>query len=277
MKRVITFIIFIFFIASCGFIKNIRENKIQQRAKENFHIYILLGQSNMSGRGRLDSIDTLPHNRVYMFNSDSIWVLAKDPIHNELTKTVGTGLGLSFGKKMAENNKNTKIGLIPCAIGATSINQWFSDSCHLPSGVYPYDEAINRINLGSKEGTIKGFLWHQGESDCDKLVDVESYEKKFILFKINILNDLSLKESTFVIGELGHFLYDKKPLAKDLNDVLRKIALNDKCIGLVKSDSLNHKGDKIHFDSHSYRILGTRYAHKMIEVQQSFKKKRRFL
>ena len=45
------------------------------------HIFVLAGQSNMSGRGEVEEIDRTPHPRVYALNAQDEWVLAVEPLH----------------------------------------------------------------------------------------------------------------------------------------------------------------------------------------------------
>ncbi len=227
-----------------------------------------MGQSNMAGRGEIEGIDTIIHPRVYMLTTDTVWISAKNPMHYDKFKFVGTGLGLSFGIRMAEQDSNVTIGLIPCAKGGSSIDNWITGSFHEGTNSYPYDEAIIRIKNGMNKGVIKGILWHQGEADCKVKGDVQVYEEKFLVFIDSLEKDLGLINIPIIIGEIGYFFYKKRPLAEDLNNVFEKISANNDCIGLVKSDSLNHKGDKVHFNSDSYRVLGLRYANEMIRVQQ---------
>jgi len=267
MKRLLYLISFTLILSSCSTLRNFQKRKEQQKSKDNFHIYLLLGQSNMAGRGKIEGLDTIVHPRVFMLNQDTNWVLAKNPIHFDKPKYVGTGLGLTFGIEMAKQDSNVTIGLIPCAKGGSSIDNWINGSFHEGTKSYPYDEAIVRIKKGMKKGVVKGILWHQGESDCS-VKSVQLYEAKFLALKDSMEKDLKLISIPIVIGEVGHFLYDKRPSAEDLNKVFEKISGNNSCIGLVKSDSLNHKGDKLHFNSNSYRLLGLRYANEMIRVQQ---------
>ena len=42
---------------------------------------------------------------------------AVEPLHFDKPKIVGVGLGLAFGKAMAEAEPDVTIGLIPCAVG----------------------------------------------------------------------------------------------------------------------------------------------------------------
>jgi hypothetical protein len=267
MKQLRYLIVLTLLFSACSPGRNLSKSKQEQIRKENFHIYLLLGQSNMSGRGVIEGIDTLVHPKIYMLNADTAWVLARDPIHFDKPKTVGTGLGLSFAKKMIENDTSITIGLIPCAKGGSAMKDWTSNTYHEETESYPYDEAIDRIKKGMEKGVIKGVLWHQGESDCKEESDVLSYKEKFLAFKDSLEEDLGIEEIPIIVGEVGYFLYRKRPLAEDFNAVLNEIALENNCIGIVKSDSLTSKRDKIHFDSKSLRELGVRYADEMIILQ----------
>jgi hypothetical protein len=271
LLRHVYFFTFMLILTSCSTIRNFLERKEKQKTKDSFHIYLLLGQSNMAGRSEIESIDTVVYHRVKVLNQDTNWVVAKNPLHFDKPKYVGTGLGLTFGIQMAKQDSNITIGLIPCAKGGTSINEWKNKSFHKETESYPYNDAILRIKKGMNKGVIKGVLWHQGESDCSKKEDIEMYEQKFLAFKDNLEKDLGLMNIPLIIGEIGYFTYEKYPLAQDLNKIFEKISTSKSLIGIVKSDSLNHNGDKIHFNSASYRLLGLRYANEMIKLQQKVK------
>jgi hypothetical protein len=44
------------------------EEPIKLPAKENFHLFLLVGQSNMAGRGMVDAQNKTPDPRVLMLN-----------------------------------------------------------------------------------------------------------------------------------------------------------------------------------------------------------------
>ena len=240
----------------------------QQQKKEQFHIYLLMGQSNMAGRGQVEAQDTVTHPRVLVLTQDTAWNLARDPLHFDKPKVVGVGLGLTFGKIMAGRDKNIRIGLVPCAKGGSSIDQWIAGAYHEQTKSYPYDEALSRAKIAANYGTIKGMLWHQGESDTKSVMRVQAYKDKFLKLKRDLEQELGLVNLPTIIGELGQFYFEKRPNAQDMNALFAEISLENKCIGLAKSNSLTHKGDGTHFDSKSYRILGKRYAQAMIELQK---------
>lgn len=269
MKKILFFLVITIIFTSCGPIGKILNN----RQKKKFHIYLLMGQSNMAGRGKVEPIDTIIHSRIFVLK-DTTWKPARSPLHNDKPKVVGTGMGFSFGKKMADHNENVLIGLVPCAKGATSIDDWMKGKYHSRTESYPYDEMLHKAKKAMLEGVVKGILWHQGESDCKSVKDVYEYEKKFYQLLDNLEKDLGLSNIPVIVGELGHFLYNDRPLAKEFNFILKDIAVINHCIELAKATDLNHKGDNVHFDSASYRILGERYAKKMIELQPICKKKK---
>ncbi|WP_215238997.1 sialate O-acetylesterase [Dyadobacter helix] len=87
-------------------------------------LYLLIGQSNMAGRGVIsqDSPNISPNIR--MLNNSNAWVIAQDPLHADFPKAAGVGPGLAFAREMERQNPGKQIGLIPCAVGGTSIDEW---------------------------------------------------------------------------------------------------------------------------------------------------------
>ncbi|WP_339877255.1 sialate O-acetylesterase [uncultured Algoriphagus sp.] len=256
-----------FLFLGCSSGKSIATKDSDSRiSKENLHLYLLMGQSNMAGRGKVESIDTLTHPRVFMLNKAGNWVLAKDPMHFD-KPVAGTGLGLTFGKVMANQNNAISIGLIPTAVGGSSINYWFADSLYQQTNSYPYDDMIRRAKKAMETGTLKGILWHQGEADSNTDANVKGYPEKFKAMIDSLKSDLGIESIPIVIGEIGYFFYSKASSAKSMNATINQIANKDECIELVTAEGLNHKGDSTHFDSDSYHALGARYAAKMQKLQ----------
>jgi hypothetical protein len=255
------------FILGCSSPKSIATKASNTiTSKDNFHLYLLMGQSNMAGRGKIEALDTLPHPRVLMLDKALNWVAAKDPMHFDKS-AAGTGLGLTFGKIMANENTNIRIGLIPTAVGGSSINYWFADSLFQQTKTYPYDDMIRRTKKAMEAGTLKGILWHQGESDSNTENGINEYTKKFEAMLDSLKSDLGIESVPVVMGELGYFFYPRAKYAEEMNGVINQIASTSNCIGLVTAEGLKHKGDSTHFDSDSYHALGVRYAAKMQEIQ----------
>jgi hypothetical protein len=49
--------------------------------KDKFYLVLLVGQSNMAGRGTVEEQDRTPHPRALMLNKAGEWVPATDPMH----------------------------------------------------------------------------------------------------------------------------------------------------------------------------------------------------
>ncbi len=200
---------------------------------------------------------------------------ARDPIHFD-KDLAGVGLGRSFGIAMAKANPNANIGLIPCAVGGSPIDVWRSGAYYKQTKTYPWDDMEKRLKIALKDGTLKGVLWHQGESDSNP-EKCYSYKAK-LEDLIQRVRELSGNPDVpFVAGELGRFMIknnkeeysQQKPSpAEVVMQSTKEVIKNDENANFVKSKGLNDRGDQTHFNSESYRILGKRYAKAMLNLQR---------
>ena len=236
--------------------------------KENFHLFLLAGQSNMAGRGDVEAEDKQPHARVLMLSKDGNWVPAVDPMHYDKTNA-GVGLGRTFGKVLADGNTNITIGLIPAACGGSPISAWEPGAYFDQTTSHPYDDAIARARLAMKQGTLKAILWHQGESDGDPRL-APLYKAKLEQLIARFRKDLDAPDLPVIVGQLGQF--EKAPWSqstKMVNDAQIAVAKEMKNVGFVSSDGLLSKSDNLHFDARSQREFGKRYAEAYLKTQQS--------
>ena len=229
--------------------------------KNSFKLFLLAGQSNMAGRGKIDPNDNAPHERVWAFNKAEEWVPAVDPLHFDKPKIVGVGLGRTFANALAENHPGWHIGLIPCAVGGSPIGTWKPGAEYDALGVHPYDDAIKRARAAIQSGTLAGILWHQGESDSGKPELQATYADNLEALIARFRSDLEAPEVPFLIGELGHFP-DRGWTDREapVNVAHRKIAESVPHCGWVSSEGLKAGPDGTHFDAESFREFGRRYA-----------------
>ena len=228
--------------------------------KENFHLFLLVGQSNMAGRGKVGPADKKPHPRVLMLNKAGEWAPATDPLHFDKPGMVGVGLGKTFGTIVAEKSPGIAVGLIPCAHGGSPISVWQPGKYYRPTRGHPWDDAMKRAKLAMKTGTLKGILWHQGESDSKQGL-AEAYEKKLHDLVSRFRKELDAPQVPFIAGQMG--VFEERPWSeakKRVDQAHRELPMKMKNAGFVNSKGLAHKGDKVHFDASSYRELGRRYA-----------------
>ena len=229
----------------------------QSPAKKNTWVFILAGQSNMAGRGMVEPQDTLPDQRIFSIDQNGKLVYAKEPLNLFEPSYAGLDCGYSFAKTMLKKiPARINIVVIHAAVGGSSIRQWIDDSTH--RNVQLLSNFKEKVEIAKKYGTIKGILWHQGESDAN--------QKRIPLYRDN-LNILFNKLRTIVnnpqlpivMGELGSF--SKDPISFEaINSIIRNYPQTDPFASFIKTGDLTHKGDSLHFNSVGQRTMGERYA-----------------
>lgn len=235
-------------------------------AKEKLHLYLLIGQSNMAGRGVVEEVDKKPHARVLMFTKEGTWAPALDPLHFDKPNIAGVGLGSTFGRVMADADPGITIGLVPCAVGGTPLERW-------QKGRDLYEQAMVRIQAAMKDGILKGVLWHQGEGDAADPEKATSYATRLAAMVGDLRKDLGAPDVPFVAGKLGEFLADttkdgRPSHWKTVNVQIAGLPALVEHAAVVESAGLKHKGDVVHFDSASLREFGRRYAQAMQKLQK---------
>jgi hypothetical protein len=235
-------------------------------AKENFHLFLLVGQSNMAGRGEVTPDDQQPDPRVLMLNKDGRWVPAVDPMHFD-KPSVGVGLGRTFGLEIAKATPGVTIGLIPCAVGGSPIETWEPGAFDEATKTHPWDDAMTRARLALPAGTLKGILWHQGESDSTP-ERAGLYEQRMHDLIARFRTELAAPAVPFIAGQMGIFPESPWSAEKKIVDrVHQNLPAQIKRSAFVSAGGLTHKGDKVHFDSASYRELGKRYAAAFLAIK----------
>lgn len=253
----------------------VREKVLPPNSKNGFHLYLLAGQSNMAGRGYPEAIDTMGNIRVLRLNKEGEWEIAKDPLHFD-KPAAGVGPGLQFGKIMANADNSVVIGLIPSAVGGSGIAYWKKGAFYPATQTNPYDDAIARTKKAMQSGTLKGILWHQGEADSDQEKS-SSYEDNLKSLINAFRADLAAPNVPFVAGELPDFqIYKEDTTGKktvniyaiQVNNAIAHLKKTVKNYGFVSAKNTKHRGDHLHFDATSARIMGERYAKQMLKFRK---------
>jgi len=252
--------------AAGGAQTNAAAPSVRLPVKEKLQLYLLMGQSNMAGRGKIGSEDQTPNPRVLVFTLAGKWEAAVEPITRDKPAMLGVGPGLAFGKALAEKAPGVTIGLVPCAFGGTPLQRW-------QRGGDLYSNAVHRAKLGLRDGTLRGILWHQGESDSGTVTNANSYGDRLAGMIRDIRADLASPDLPFVAGQVGEFLYDRgperSPYARVVNAALAELPSKVPGTACAPSKGLQHKGDQLHFDAASQRELGRRYAAEMLRLQSA--------
>lgn len=235
-------------------------------------LWLLCGQSNMKGRG---FIPEEPHNDpriVMMHKMDDQWYLARHPLH--LTgdaKTfqghdnAGVGPGLAFAEVLAAQDRTAAIGLVPCAVGGSSIKLW-------QKGAKLYEDALRRAKLALPttapvKARIRGILWLQGEANANA-EELPLHAARLRAMIEAFRTDLALPELPFIACTIGEM--KGEPLLtnlKAMNEVLLSLPRSVPHTACVDARDLKtHIGDAVHFDTAAQNEIGRRFAAKHLEI-----------
>jgi hypothetical protein len=249
--------------------------------KDKFQLYLLVGQSNMAGRGIVEAQDTVPNRHVLRLNKASQWELAQDPLHFD-KPVAGVGPGLTFGRLLAAQDTSVVIGLIPCAVGGSGIDAWTPGAYFADTKAYPYDEALARAKVAQQAGTLAGIIWHQGETDSNPEKS-PTYAAKLTALIARFRTDLQAPAVPFVAGQLPAFQFQKVGSDGVLHTNADAVRINDAVAALgktvphyayVSAAGTTDRGDQLHFDARSARLMGQRYAQAMQQLRKARRRAR---
>jgi hypothetical protein len=226
-------------------------------------LFLLIGQSNMAGRGDLAELPLGPDPRL-LVHRETGWETAKEPLHSDPRKWAGAGLGMSFGLTLLSALPDCTVGLIPCAVGGSPLAQWMP-------GAPLYEAAVNAWRLAARGEAVAGILWHQGETDGEGEDTARTYAARVRAFFPALRRDIGSPHAPIVVGELGTFLRDSAEIrwSAEVNAALRGLPSELPACACVSSEGLSDRGDRLHFGTPSLRILGERYARAWLSLAGS--------
>ena len=242
---------------------------VSAQEKEEYDVFLLIGQSNMAGRGHMiEGDEDIIDKNVFILDDKGEVVPAKNPLnqYSSIRKSMSMqkiSPALGFAKKIAKKTKR-KILLVVNARGGTAISQWAKGE----TGDGYYEEAVRRTKQAMKYGQLKAILWHQGCGDAKK---TDVYMDKLSSFVSSLRKDLNA-DVPFIAGELGCW----RSVVDSFNVMIRTISENipdsdwvsaKGCAPIVTKKS-NGKPDlnDPHFDRKSQILLGKRYADKVLKL-----------
>ena len=249
----------------------------------NFHIYLLLGQSNMQGTADIQSQDRNINNlRVRTLQSENgcsgqNWTYGQwrtaEPPQVRCNQEGGLGPGDTFGHTMAANtDESITIGLVGGAYGGAKIEYFLPNcggDCTPPyggisgapdNGTGGYKWVLDLAQKAQTEGVIKGIIFHQGESNSGQ----SNWPNLVNQYVTALRNDLGLSadELPFIAGELPY-----TGCCSSHNTLVRQIPNAVQNGHVVTAEGgLNDKGDGLHWNSAAVREMGRRYANKMLTL-----------
>ena len=248
----------------------------------DFYIYLCFGQSNMEGQGKIEEQDKTVDSRFRVMQAidcpdlgraKGTWRTAVPPLCHCMS---GLSPADHFGRTMVANLPDRiKVGVISVAIGGCDIRlfdkdlyqhydstyneDWFTNIIKAYNG-NPYKHLIDLAKLAQQDGTIKGILLHQGESNTGDTQWL-SYVKKIY---DDMLTDLSLDADSVPLLA-GEVLSAQGNCCSAMNPIINKLPDTIPTSYVISSAGCTGQDDA-HFDSEGYRELGRRYALKMLSL-----------
>lgn len=230
------------------------------------HSILIIGQSNMGGRGYPADVDPIKNPDI-LVNRNGRWRPMYVPVNPDRI-TSGINLVESFADRY-QKEKGVQVGIIPCADGGTSLDQW-------AVGSLLFDHACYMAKLAQRTSTIAAVLWHQGESDCGDS-NYPLYEEKMLKILDGFRDRLGLHDVPFLLGGLGDFL-TKFPGSdvfgrnyKHVNEALKRITTKRERVGFVSAEGLGSNPDFMHFSAQALREFGIRYYEEFLRHEDKTK------
>lgn len=229
-----------------------------------FHVFLLLGQSNMAGYPAIEDADRKEDDRIQVLGFDNCastgrveneWDNASPPLHACWSDAIGPGD--YFAKTLIDYYpEGDTIGMVPCAIPGERIETF------MKAGGSKYDWIIQRAKLAQRAGgVIDGMLFHQGESNNGDT----NWPRNVNTFVEDLRTDLGLGDVPFLAGELlytggcaGH-----NTLIDQLPDVVTNAhVVSAEGLAVDPADTQYN----LHFCRDAQIEFGKRYAEKMVEA-----------
>jgi len=250
----------------------------------DFHIYLCFGQSNMEGQGTIEAQDRTVDSRFRILQAVNCsgqtaanWRTATPPLSRCNT---GIGPADNFGRTMvASLPSHIRVGVVHVAVAGCKIElfdkhnyasyvnslssneQWMRNIINEYGG-NPYARLVELAKIAQKDGVIKGILMHQGESNSGD----NQWPGKVRGVYNNLLTDLGLSASEVPL--LAGQVVDagQGGLTAGMNTTINALPNTIPTAHVISSSGCTAVSDRLHFTTAGYRLLGERYAQKMLSL-----------
>ena len=259
---------FVFIVVCLAFFACQANAQPSGRDKE-YDVYLLIGQSNMAGRGTMHASDTTRSiEGVYLLSDKGEVLEARNPLnrYSSIRKNISMqqiGPGTGFSEQMYKKT-GRKVLLVVNARGGSKIEEW------LPGTVY-FNEAVRRCRQAMEYGELKGILWHQGCSNAR--TDRQEYMEMLSSLTEALREDLCPKKTVpFIAGEIAYWVEGAESFNKMIHSISDRIPdssyISVRGCGPLKPESLKTDRPDPHFSREAQLKIGKRYARKMLQMSR---------
>lgn len=233
-----------------------------------FDVILLVGQSNMQGRGAQD------YNRdewdgIYQFpaanrpDSGSI-ISAADPLQHPGTIIEATpaSLAIPFARRYRQEHPDRNVLLVPAAAGATAFSS--TDQMHwdwqvttgTPLAPLAVAQTKAALAAAGTNARLAGILWHQGEGDLNI---ADEYAGKLDGLMNYFRTELDAPDVPIVVGQMS--LDRSANPQRDTVDAAHQQtpARLERSAFVPSPRGLHNPGDEVHFSTRALDIMGRDY------------------
>lgn len=197
-------------------------------------LWVCAGQSNMAGAGLIARRER-PDPAIAMLTNDGAWVPAVEPVHRIFSSPPpafrdfmvkvwgkeaweqnlamekkrpfgGVGPALFFARHLRRHT-GRRIGLIPCALGATSMAEWSPARRH-EGRASLYGNLLHQVEAAG--GRIAGMIWYQGEGETNPGLQ-DPFEKTWLDFVDQLRRDTNLPDLPILTVQISRYCLDTDP------------------------------------------------------------------
>lgn len=239
-------VLFVFFAIICQL--SWAENSSSNINEKNSLTYILLGQSNMAGQGKVAELTkdkkSLPKNIHFFLNGSEVKIVNQQKFGPEV----------SFAHAITAKHPRKVINIIKFAPGGSLMKDWSKN------GHY-YKTLKKQLQRISKKASINpsAIFWMQGERDTKSVQLAKTYSSDLKKLIGSLRRDLNKPKLAFVIAKIS-IPEEFRPAVKDVKKAQEKVSKEMPFVKIFSTDALKKNSDKVHFSTQGQWQLGYLFA-----------------
>jgi hypothetical protein len=240
-----------------------------QQVVQRPQVFLLMGQSNMSGRGDLAALpQQVPDPNILLFGNDDVLKAAAEPLDSpagqidmvSADNLAAVGPGLSFARTLRTNFGPRSIILVPCAKGGSSLAQWSPN----PTPSTLYGSCLRRAKAAITEGAeLGGVLWYQGETDAASLSETALWPSRMATLVFRLRQDLRSPALPWVVVGLADSpAAGSRPYPgwSEIQRAQLRLPRQIRNLAHVSAAGLSTNADNLHLDTVAQEQLGPKLA-----------------
>ena len=224
------------------------DNSFSKQDEKVSLTYILLGQSNMAGQGKVAELakekKTLPKNVHFFLNGSEVRII-------NLKKF---GPEVSFAHAIAVKHPKEIINIIKFAPGGSLMKDW------VKNGHY-YKTLKKQLQRIRKKASLNpaAIFWMQGERDTKSVKLAKTYPADLKKLIGALRQDLKRPKLAFIIAKIS-IPEAFRPAVKEVQMAQVKVSKEMPFVRIFATDTLKKNSDRVHFSTQGQWQLGQLFA-----------------